>query len=215
MTTAYKHRVTESQKYVQEIRKDTKRKHSGIDMYVWSENPVTLIKKCSKCKTYKDALNFQRHSDPKRGCGLKLRSRCKSCLRQTHREWYSDHREQRIEYMVKNKDTRKDQRKEYVKRNRGKINSYNAANQRKLVARRPKWANKSKIRKVYDKAHILRKNYWDVQVDHIVPINSDIVCGLHCESNLQITLTEYNARKKNYWWPDHPSDNMSSALIWR
>lgn len=49
-----------------------------------------------------------------------------------------------------------------------------------------------------------RKNSLQMDVDHIVPLTSRLVCGLHCESNLQILPHIDNARKKNSVWPDMP-----------
>lgn len=43
-----------------------------------------------------------------------------------------------------------------------------------------------------------------MEVDHIVPIKSDIVCGLHCIDNFQLMTREDNARKGNRFWPDMP-----------
>lgn len=48
-----------------------------------------------------------------------------------------------------------------------------------------------------------------MSVDHIVPligkINGKIVvCGLHCEANLQIMSIEDNKRKGHTLWPDMP-----------
>lgn len=40
-------------------------------------------------------------------------------------------------------------------------------------------------------------------VDHIIPINSDIVCGLHVPWNLQIVTAEYNVRKSNRLLNEH------------
>lgn len=39
-------------------------------------------------------------------------------------------------------------------------------------------------------------------VDHIIPINSPLVCGLHTDANLQILTAEENMKKSNRLIPE-------------
>jgi 5-methylcytosine-specific restriction endonuclease McrA len=43
------------------------------------------------------------------------------------------------------------------------------------------------------------------EVDHIVPLKSPLVCGLHVEHNLQVIPATQNRRKHNRVWPDMPA----------
>lgn len=56
-----------------------------------------------------------------------------------------------------------------------------------------------RLAKIYTKA--LGEQY---SVEHIVPLNSRYVSGLHCPANLTVLLEADNRRKGNRWWPDMP-----------
>lgn len=62
----------------------------------------------------------------------------------------------------------------------------------------PIWADLKKIRKIYREAHALRLATGDCYaVDHIIPLNNSIVCGLHVHNNLEILTRLANAKKGN------------------
>lgn len=63
----------------------------------------------------------------------------------------------------------------------------------------PPWADELQTRLVYIYAAAL-----GMQVDHIVPIVSDRVCGLHWHGNMQLLPKRDNIIKGNRRWPDMP-----------
>lgn len=80
---------------------------------------------------------------------------------------------------------------------------------KKLYAAWPDWCSEHpEFGSVYREAKRLRKLGRRVHVDHIVPICSDIVCGLHVPWNLRIIDEDENLRKSNKWWPDCPYDQQ-------
>lgn len=82
---------------------------------------------------------------------------------------------------------------------RAALARYRSSKKKATVA----WADTYKIQLIYAKAN--RLACWmgeGFDVDHIVPLQSEYVCGLHCEYNLQILPTQDNKSKGNRWWPD-------------
>lgn len=68
---------------------------------------------------------------------------------------------------------------------------------------RPIWADRRALRAFW-LLSMQRTAETGIQhsVDHIVPLIHPMVCGLHCEANLQVIPLAENIRKCNNWWPD-------------
>lgn len=55
----------------------------------------------------------------------------------------------------------------------------------------PKWVNFEELYRIYNECPK------GMHVDHIIPLSSDKVCGLHVPWNLQYVTPEYNSNKRN------------------
>jgi len=84
------------------------------------------------------------------------------------------------------------------KRNRPLYNAHDAKRRAMKAAGTPRWAAASETREIYKNARSLTElTGIEFQVDHIIPLVSDKVCGLHVAWNLQILTARENAAKHN------------------
>lgn len=124
---------------------------------------------------------------------------------QTREEKLAKKRAYNVIWSERNKDRFVQMRKDWLSRNKHvemeRVRRRQAA-QRKAT---PKWASIQKMREFY-RAALEKSQETGVKwsVDHIVPLISDVVCGLHVEHNMQILPFSDNVRKGNRVWPDMP-----------
>ncbi len=90
-------------------------------------------------------------------------------------------------------------RRIYCKKNLAKIVAANARYEAAKLRATPSWFESKLVAAVYSDA-----NKKQSHVDHIVPLKSKLVCGLHCLANLQILTPLANLSKGNRYWPDMP-----------
>jgi hypothetical protein len=87
--------------------------------------------------------------------------------------------------------------KSWRETNRGRVNANIAKRRAVKLQATPSWTEFDKINSLYKQArHMTETTGINYQVDHIIPLKSDVVCGLHCINNLQILTADENNRKK-------------------
>lgn len=108
---------------------------------------------------------------------------------------YYNNREKRLtqcrEYRLNNLEKDRLVKKLYKQNNRWKTNFDNARRRSAKTNATPKWVDLNKIKEVYKNCP---KGY---EVDHIIPLRSKIVCGLHVHWNLQYLTPSDNLKKSN------------------
>jgi hypothetical protein len=121
-------------------------------------------------------------------------------------EWQQANPERVKATKRKNKLTRKDTVKAEYKRNKADYFSRAAARRATVKQVTPAWADKVEIAEVYTIAGKLNGFFTKpfFHVDHIVPLNNRLVCGLHTPANLQLLPAQANLSKNNRHWPDMP-----------
>ncbi len=151
-------------------------------------------------------------------CGVDIshkKSNARFCSREHKRKTSDMHRDYSAEYQ-RNAETRRTQALEYYYANhelakkrqlnrqklRPEIASASAANRRAIkLQRTPAWLtdfDKLKIRCLHSVAAMLtRENQEPWHVDHVIPLQGNLVSGLHVPSNMRVLRGKENISKHN------------------
>lgn len=95
----------------------------------------------------------------------------------------------------------------YARHNKGKLNARSARRRAVRVQATVDFGDKEFedffIQEIFNLA-VIRETTTGIkwEVDHMVPLISDFVCGLHWSSNLQLLTAFDNRSKSNNYWPD-------------
>ena len=103
---------------------------------------------------------------------------------------------------IRNKDKKKEQVKGWKVVNRHRLTEAERNRQIRKLQATPSWTDREAMTEVYEKAASLSLTTGiKHHVDHIVPIISKIVCGLHVPANLQVLPAIENIKKSNRFIP--------------
>lgn len=132
---------------------------------------------------------------------------CKACARIRHIAWRKLHIKQTNEQAkLRSKLHREENRirkMEWRHINPEKATAMIARRRSKKIKATPKWVNDFFIKEIYHLAAIrTRMLGFKWHVDHVVPLQSKSVCGLHVHNNLQVIPASQNQSKGNRSWPD-------------
>lgn len=180
-----------------------------------------MNKTCNKCKEAKPNEDFSKDKNKYDG----LSTICKPCKAEYRKQYYwndpDKYRQQTSEWRVNNKDKHNasnrrwrnnnpDKQKEAIKRwgerNPERCRFYSYKRMESVKKATPSWVDWDEIKYIYRLA-----TEKGLSVDHIVPINSKYVCGLHTGDNLRCIPIKLNSYKGNRYWPDMPDDLREEA----
>ena len=124
----------------------------------------------------------------------KQRNYCSNaCIKRAN---YLRHKEKytaaNLEWVKQNPQKRSEHSDKYRRLNKHYYAQYRSAYRYRLKQATPQWSVLEDIICVYQEAE-----YFQLEVDHIIPLKHPLVCGLHVWNNLQLLSRSDNASKSN------------------
>ena len=160
------------------------------------------MKTCTKCNIVKELTEFYRHKNHKDGRSYN----CKVCHQKARKQYYQDNKDKEKQLSalrVKNNPERhRAYYNNYYNNNRHKEIQRSRVKQLKRNQCMPEWADLDAIKIVYDEAKRLTLMHGiQYHVDHIIPLQGKLVCGLHIHTNLRVLPAKDNLSKSNTYDP--------------
>lgn len=165
-------------------------------------NPKSKV--CSKCAKDKPLESYYKHSGGKYG----VRAQCKDCRNAKVADYAKNNPVKTAEYQAKSEQRPevKLYRAEYRKHNKPYFLAKNSEYRAVKLRASPPWLSedqKAEIVAVYSHAKDCKAvSGQDYEVDHIIPLRGDGICGLHVPWNLQVLPADLNRKKSNSYETD-------------
>lgn len=193
------------------IRKKRQDFYSANKELVKARNIASYHKHIEKRRAY-DKLRRELYPEKKRAKDKEYNLKNKAVISAKRAPYFAarvkEKRAYDIAYRAANKEKLKDRYLRYYPANKpsfcARVVKRNAQKLRAML----KWANEFFIEEAYDlaarRSALKTGGHSKWHVDHIVPLQSKFVCGLHVHNNLQVIPAAENLSKGNRQWPDMP-----------
>ena len=132
-------------------------------------------------------------------------------VKERKNDWYEAHKEQVIQAAATRPlEVKRVYQKAWKERNTVWVRADTKARRRKHREATPLWLTreqKGQIRELYKIAITMTKTTGEQYVvDHIIPLRSEVVCGLHVPWNLRVIPRQENLLKSNKLIDSHPNN---------
>jgi hypothetical protein len=132
-------------------------------------------------------------------------------VKERKNDWYEAHKEQVIQAAATRPlEVKRVYQKAWKERNTVWVRADTKARRRKHREATPSWLTKEQkgqIRELYKIAITMTKTTGEQYVvDHIIPLRSEVVCGLHVPWNLRVIPRQENLLKSNKLIDSHPNN---------
>jgi hypothetical protein len=186
----------------------------ATEFYKRKKDSHLLVSRCIPChrlasKAYEKAW-YEANAEKKQAANAQWRAENPGKHAEKNRAWNEANREHR-NALARERDRHRNlelARSHHAKwraANKHQVRVNRAAYEATKLQATPAWGDAEKIAEFYFAADFLNMvtGEWH-HVDHIVPLRSKRVCGLHAEHNMQVLTAKENLSKGNRRWPDMP-----------